>query len=56
MKSWLLFMATIGGGIGGYMPVLLADSSVLDGWSILGGLGGGLLGIWLGVKLAKRYT
>lgn len=48
-------MATLGGIVGGYAPVLFGDSSLLDGWSILGGLIGGLLGIWLGVKLAKRY-
>ena len=54
-KKLLLAMATIGGAIGGYIPVLFGDSSPLDGWSILGGVVGGLVGIWVGVKLAKRY-
>jgi hypothetical protein len=54
-KSLLLVMATIGGAIGSYVPVLFGDSSMLDGWSILGGLIGGLLGIWLGVKLSQRF-
>lgn len=54
-KKVLILMATVGGAVGGYIPVLFGDSSLLDGWSILGGLIGGLVGIWLGVKLGKRY-
>ena len=48
-------MATVGGAAGSYVPVWFGDSSMLDGWSILGGLIGGLLGIWLGVVLSKRF-
>jgi uncharacterized membrane protein YfcA len=51
----LTLMATVGGMIGGYVPVLLGDNELLDGWSILGGMIGGLLGIWVGVKLSKRF-
>lgn len=47
--------ATIGGVIGGYVPVLFGDSELLDGWSILGGMIGGFAGIWLGVWLSKRF-
>lgn len=54
-KGLLTLMATIGGVIGGYVPVLFGDNELLDGWSILGGVIGGLVGIWLGVKLYKRY-
>jgi uncharacterized membrane protein len=54
-KTLLLTMATIGGAVGGYIPVLFGDNSMLDGWSILCGLVGGLLGIWLGVVLSKRF-
>ena len=54
-KGFLLLMATIGGFVGSYVPVLLGDTNFLDGWSILGGVVGGLLGIWLGVKLYKRF-
>ncbi len=53
-KRVLLIMATIGGAIGSYVPILFGDSELLDGWSILGGVVGGLAGIWLGVKLYKR--
>jgi len=54
-KKLLLLMATIGGAAGGYIPVLFGDGELLDGWSILTGMIGGLFGIWLGVKLSKRY-
>jgi uncharacterized membrane protein YfcA len=54
-KSFLILMATIGGAVGSYIPVLLGDNDFFDGWSILGGMIGGLVGIWLGVKLYKRF-
>jgi len=54
-KRFLLLMATVGGAVGGYIPVLLGDTELFDGWSILGGMLGGFVGIWLGVKLSKRY-
>jgi len=50
-----MVMAGIGGIAGGYVPVMFGDNSMLDGWSILGGFIGGLVGIWLGVILSKRY-
>ena len=49
-------MATIGGIAGGYIPVLFGDTELLDGWSILGGFVGGMVGIWLGVVISKRYS
>jgi uncharacterized membrane protein YfcA len=54
-KRLILLMATIGGGIGSYLPVLFGDNELLDGWSILGGMIGGFIGFWLGVWLSKRY-
>jgi|GEM_PF-255362 len=53
-KKLLLLFAAIFGGIGGYIPVLFGDNE-FDGWSILGGLIGGLFGIWLGIVVAKRW-
>jgi hypothetical protein len=54
-KGLLTLMAGIFGFIGSYIPVLLGDNDLLSGWSILGGVIGGLFGIWVGVKLAKRF-
>lgn len=54
-KKVLLLMATLGGIVGGYLPVLFGDSDPFSGWSILGGVVGGIVGIWLGVVLSKRY-
>jgi hypothetical protein len=53
-KKVILFFATVGGIIGGYVPVLFGDNEFLDGWSILAGTIGGIVGIWLGVVISKR--
>lgn len=54
-KRLIMLFAIIFGALGGYAPVLFGDNDLLDGWSILGGLAGGLLGIWLGVVVSKRW-
>ncbi len=54
-KRVILLSATICGVLGGYIPVLLGDSDFLDGWTILAGLIGGFVGIWLGVIVSKRW-
>ncbi|HZQ30014.1 MAG TPA: hypothetical protein VFA93_02975 [Patescibacteria group bacterium] len=41
--------------IGGYIPVLLGES-FLSSWSILGNGIGGLLGIWIGIKIARAIN
>jgi hypothetical protein len=54
-KKLLLVMATVGGAVGSYAPMLFGDMAFFDGWQLLGGLIGGLFGIWVGVKLSKRF-
>lgn len=54
-KKLILFFATIGGIAGSYLPYLLGDRDLLDGWVILGGFVGGIAGIWLGVVVSKRF-
>ena len=49
-------MAMVGMVAGGSVPMLWGDNNMLDGWSLLGGLIGGIVGIWLGVKLARRFS
>ena len=53
-KKVILFFATVGGIVGGYVPVLFGDSEFFDGWSILAGTIGSIVGIWLGVVVSKR--
>jgi len=53
-KSLNLSCALVLSGIGSYIPVLLGDS-IFGGWSILGGLIGGLLGIYCGVFVSRRW-
>lgn len=53
-KRTILLSTTVFGALGGYLPVLFGDNNMLDGWSILGGLVGGIFGIWLGVVVSKR--
>jgi uncharacterized membrane protein YsdA (DUF1294 family) len=54
-KKILLFFAAVFGALGAYLPALFGDAELLDGWSILGGLVGGLFGVWLGVFVSKRW-
>ena len=42
--------------LGGLLPWLFGDHDLMSGWAILGGLVGGALGIWAGVKLSKRLS
>lgn len=53
-KGVLTLMAAIFGTIGAYVPIVLGwDPTGLGGLSILGGLIGGIFGIWLGIKIQK---
>ncbi len=45
-KTILWLSITIFGGIGGWLPSLLGDSSMLSGWAILGSTIGGVFGIF----------
>jgi hypothetical protein len=54
-KRTILLFASVFGFAGAYVPVLFGDNDMLSGWSILGGLIGGLFGIWLGVAVSKRW-
>ncbi len=54
-KKFITFMTIVGMTGGGAAPMLWGDNSLLDGWSILTSMVGGIIGIWLGVKLSKRF-
>jgi hypothetical protein len=46
----VLLTSIAGTYIGGYIPVLFGSAS-MSGWTVIGGFIGGILGIWLGLKL-----
>ncbi len=53
-KGLILLFASIFSFIGSYIPVLLGES-MLGGWSILGGVIGGLFGVWVGAYVSRRW-
>ena len=55
-KTVIYICITIFGGIGGYIPVLLGDSSMFSGWSILGSTLGGIFGIFAAKWLSDRMV
>lgn len=55
MKIIIYVFVFIFSTIGAFIPVIMGIDNGIGGWSILGGLVGGLFGIWVGVKVAKRY-
>jgi hypothetical protein len=54
-KRVILLFAAIFGAVGSYVPVLWGETDLFGGWSILFGMVGGLVGIWLGVVVSKRW-
>ncbi len=54
-KRLLTLCAGIFGLVGASVPLLWGDSDPLSGAGIIFGVIGGLFGIWVGVKLSKRF-
>ena len=55
-KRVITIFALIFGGLGSYIPIIFGwDATGLNGLSILGGLIGGIIGIWLGVVVSQKY-
>ena len=52
-KGLVLLTSGFFGAGGGYLPVLFGSSG-LSGWSLIGGFVGGILGIWVGVKIGEN--
>lgn len=53
MKSLIYLLVAVGGFIGAYIPVWLFEVNELSVSSILGGIIGGILGIWFAVKISS---
>lgn len=54
-KKTVLICSSIGAVVGAYLPVWLFKVSEFSVWSIIGGIAGGLVGIWLAVKLNDYF-
>lgn len=57
MKTWVMIGMGVGTTIGGVLPLafpISQDDKII--WSIVGGLVGGLSGIWLGYKAGKAMN
>jgi len=56
-KKTVTFLALVGLTVGSLVPMALGwDPTGLNGLSILGGLIGGILAIWLAVVLSKNLN
>jgi uncharacterized membrane protein YfcA len=53
-RAVIMICMSIGMTLGAFIPALWGDHDLLSGGSILWGLIGGLIGIWLGVKLSRQ--
>jgi hypothetical protein len=57
MYKFLIGTGALAGGIAGaYIPVLWGDKDMFSGMSILFSTIGGVIGIFLGYKLAQRIS
>ncbi len=54
-KSVIMFFAVAGELAGSFAPMLFGNNDIFGVWGILGGLIGGITGIWVGVVVSKRY-
>lgn len=51
-KKIILLTTGLGGTVGGYIPVIFGADG-FGGWSILGALIGGLVGVWIGYGISQ---
>jgi drug/metabolite transporter superfamily protein YnfA len=54
-KAVILLFATIFELAGSFLPMLFGNNDLFSAWGILGGVVGGIFGIWVGVVISKRY-
>jgi drug/metabolite transporter superfamily protein YnfA len=54
-KSIILLFAVAFEIAGSFLPMLFGNNDLLSAWGILGGLIGGIFGVWVGVVFSKRY-
>lgn len=50
-RTFIYAGITLGGLVGGYLPVILFHASAFGAASIIGGIVGGFVGLWAGFKI-----
>lgn len=55
MKIVILVSAGLFGTAGAFIPYLWGDTDLFSGMSILCSTLGGILGVWVGYKIGKRF-
>jgi len=53
-KHVILFFTVIFELAGNFVPMLFGNNDLFSIWSIIGGVIGGLFGVWVGVIVSKR--
>lgn len=53
-KNVILFFAIVFELVGNFVPMLFGNNDLFSIWSIIGGVIGGLFGVWVGVIVSKR--
>jgi hypothetical protein len=54
-KNVIMFFTIIFSLAGSYAPMLMGEADIFSIWAILGGFIGGIIGIWIGVLVCKRF-
>jgi drug/metabolite transporter superfamily protein YnfA len=54
-KHVIIFVAIVFELAGNFSPMLFGNNDIFSLWAILGGLIGGLFGVWVGVLVSKRF-
>lgn len=54
-KNVIMFFTIIFSLAGSYVPMLLGETDIFSMWAIFGGFIGGIIGIWIGVLVCKRF-
>lgn len=55
-KTIIMLGMGVGSTIGAVVPLMWGDANLMGGASIIWGLVGGVIGIWLGAKVSKAMS
>lgn len=55
-KNVIMIFTVVFSLAGSYLPMLLGETDIFSAWCILGGFVGGIIGIWIGILVSKRFS